>query len=525
VRLAPAFASIGGSRSRFDCWRNELDEYRACSAMSTARTALEKPLPNNLEAERSLLGAIMLDNATLPLVLKHICSGDFFLNEHKKIFTCMLNMSQAGTPIELVTLCESLAQERSIDLAGGAAYISTLGDGMPKVSNVEHYAKIVLNKSRLRQMIHATHKLQQQAFDSDADPDSLQATLRTAIADRGALKVVGGNGVLSYSLRDFLVAEFPVPEHLVEGLIPRESTVMIVAMPHHLKSWFTTSLALATSIAGENVLGKLVVKKPVRTLLVQLEDFPGQLQWRLRELLKTQAFRDCEFNNVRILPRCPLYFPDEGSYQNLLREVSEHKADHVIIDVVRRFFRGDINSSKETVPFLEQLDRLREATGATTTLVHHENRKEADLMYASAGSYTLPSWANVLIQFKRKTQEGPIAHVEIEADNKLAPAPEPMRMVLDLTSETPVRLENMEDTAGVQELRDHLGGEFTAKDLQEVLSVAKPNAYRRIKKLVAAGIIEKIAAGKRGRSGGLARYKFCEADDVAIPIRGRRDVN
>jgi len=117
----------------------------------------------------------------------------------------------------------------------------------------------------------------------------------------------------------------------------------------------------------------------------------------------------------------------------------------------------------------------------------------------------------VMIQFKRKVQEpGPdgISHVEIEVDNKLAQSPEPMRMVLDLHSEVPVRLENVEDTSGVRELRDALGAEWTVRDLAEVMNVHKSNAGRRLKKFIAAGVAEKVSGGKKGRRGGLARFRF-----------------
>lgn len=477
-----------------------------------ASPGLARSVPHNPEAERSILGAILLDNQALTSAVKHVASGDFFFSSNQKIFRRMLAMSDAGQNIDLVTLCESLHGNGELEVAGGTPYIAALSDGMPRVSNIEQYAKIVREKAILRRMAHVGEKLAREALDPETDLATLQKQFREITTETvEPMKVVGGNGHLSYSLMEFLAAEFPIPEHLVEGLIPRGGTAMILAMPHHLKSWFTLSLALATSVAG-TALGKLEVKKAVRTLLVQVEDFPGQVQWRMRQLLNTEAFQHCDANNVRIIPRCNLHLPDEAWYNALLREIENFKADHMILDVVRRIFRGDINSQKETSPFLENLDRLREATNVAETLVHHENRKEADLMYASAGSYTLPSWANVLMQFKRKIQEGSVSHVEIEVDNKLAQSPDPMRMILDLTSETPVRLEAVEDAAGVAELRDQLGIDWTVRDLQEVLGVAKSNATRRMKKLMASGVIEKITSGKRGRSGGLARYGFVGAN-------------
>lgn len=474
--------------------------------MTSSRKELAEPLPRNLDAEKSILGAVLLDNSTLALAVKHLSSGDFFLPDHQRIFRRMLAMHSAGTPIDLVTLCEAMAAAGELSDSLGAAYVSQLTDGLPKLTNVEYYAKIVKEKAIFRRFAHAGEKLSHVALQPDADLSVIQSFLRGLSSETvEPQKVVGGNGHLSYSLAEFLAAEFPPPEHLVEGLIPRGGSALIVALPHRMKTWFTTALTLASSVANAKVLGSLEVKKPVRTLLIQVEDFPGQLQWRIKQLT---PYIECDLRNVRIIPRCGLNLPDEAWYQSLLRETEQHQADHVIMDVVRRIFRGDINSPKDTALFLENIDRLREATNCAVTLVHHENKKDAEIMTAAAGSYNLPGWANVMIQFKRKTQEGAVTHVEIEVDNKLAQSPEPMRMVLDLSSEVPVRLEPVEDLMGVQEARDRLGIDWTVKDLAEVLEVHKTNALRRLKKWIGTGVAEKVTGGKRGRAGGLARYRF-----------------
>jgi hypothetical protein len=471
-----------------------------------SREAIANPLPNNLEAERSILGAVLLDNQSLALAMKHVSSGDFFVQQNQKIFRCMLAMTESGSAVDLVTLCEALQQAGDLEAAGGAPYVASLATGIPKVSNIEQYAEIVRQKAMLRRMAHLGEKLSRDAMQPDANLTALQAQLRGVTNESAEpLKVIGGNGHLSYGLMEFLSAEFPAPEHLIEGLIPRGGTVLIVALPHRMKSWFTTALALGASSAGNILGGKLEVKKPVRTLLIQVEDFPGVLQWRVRQLV---PYINCEPANVRIIPRCGLNLPDEKWYQNLLRETETFKADHVILDVVRRIFRGDINSPQDTANFLEHIDRLREATDCAVTLVHHENKKDAEIMQASAGSYNLPGWANVMIQFKRKIQEGHITHVEIEVDNKLAQSPEPMRMVLNLASADPIRLENVEDSTGIADAQDQLGAEWSIHDLKEVLGVAKTSALRRLKKWIASGDVEKISGGKRGRMGGLARYRF-----------------
>lgn len=479
--------------------------------MKPFTAATEKPLPQNLDAERSILGSILIDNSKLPIAVKHVSSGDFFLSSNQKIFRRMLAMSEAGAAVDLVTLCEALQSTGDLEAAGGAPYVASLASGMPVAANVEQYARIVKQKAMLRRIVHAGHNLSQHALEDGADLAALQAQFRAVVTESAEpMKIVGGNGHLRYSLQEFLSTEFPSPEHLIEGIMPRGGSGLLIALPHRMKSWFTTALALGASKAGMILGGKLEVKKPVRTLLIQVEDFPGILQWRMRELATKIP---CEPANVSVIPRCGLNLPDEKWYAQLLHETVTFKADLVIMDVVRRIFRGDINSPQDTAMFLEQIDRLREATDCAVLLVHHENKKDAEIMQAGAGSYNLPGWANVMLQFKRKTQEGHITHVEIEVDNKLAQSPEPMRMVLNLASEEPIRLENVEDSTGISEAQDQLGNEWTVRDLAEVLGVVKSNALRRLKKWMATGTVEKISGGKRGRQGGLARYRFVGAGE------------
>ena len=475
-----------------------------------------RPLPHNRDAELAILGSIFIDNKSIESAIQHVKPEAFLLLPDRAIFRAMQALHDTQKPIDLVTITDYLRGKGQLDEGRGtgvsgltAGYISQLIDGSFKVSNVGHYAEIVAEKFRRREVIRIAQSFVNDAWGTEkSTPELLNEWQK--VPQEGGLHSNSngnGNGLHDYGLLEFQSATFPTPDHLVEGLIPRGGTALILALPHRLKSWFTTSLALAATRAG-TIMGKLEVKSPVRTYLAQIEDFPGQLQWRIAQLLRTKEYDDIDARNVRILPRCNLNLMDETCFQSLMHKVAEFKADHVIIDVVRRVFRGDINSPKESAAFLEQIDRLREATGCAVTLVHHENKKDEEMMKAGAGSYTLPSWANVMMQFKRKIQEGNITHVEIEVDNKLAQSPEPMRMVLDLTSEMPLRIEALEDGDDWQRIAEQLGDEWTVKDFAEVLTVHRSNATRRLKKLIEAGRVEKVQSGKRGRMGGLARYRF-----------------
>src|SRR5436853_6692939 len=138
-----------------------------------ADTTLEKPLPNNLEAERSVLGAILLDNHALNAAIENLKPEDFCRDQHRRVFIQMIALGESQQAIDLITLTEELHRHGELEGSGGAPYLASLADGMPRVSNVEHYARIVKEKAMLRNLIHATHEIQQRAFEGEDGADAI----------------------------------------------------------------------------------------------------------------------------------------------------------------------------------------------------------------------------------------------------------------------------------------------------------------------------------------------------------------
>jgi replicative DNA helicase len=144
-------------------------------------TTLEKPLPNNLDAERSVLGAILLDNNALNTAIENLRAEDFFLDQHRRVFIQMIALGEAQQAIDLITLTEELHRRGDLEASGGAPYLASLADGMPKVSNVEHYARIVKEKAMLRNLIHTTHNIQQRAFEGEDGADMILDNAESSI--------------------------------------------------------------------------------------------------------------------------------------------------------------------------------------------------------------------------------------------------------------------------------------------------------------------------------------------------------
>jgi hypothetical protein len=143
------------------------------SVTCTATETGLKRLPHNSEAERTILGAILLESAYLTVAVQIVTVDDFFLPQHRHIFRCMLDLREQQQAVECWTVVESLICAGSLEAAGGAAYISGLADGRPRVTNVEHYARIVKEKAMLRDLAYRALDIQDEALSPGVEPRDL----------------------------------------------------------------------------------------------------------------------------------------------------------------------------------------------------------------------------------------------------------------------------------------------------------------------------------------------------------------
>ena len=123
--------------------------------------ASEVTYPQNLEAERALLGSILIDNAGLVTAMELLSKDDFYVEAHRLIFERMIQLSEKPSAIDLVTLAEEISREGLLDRTGGAAYIASLTDGVPfgAGTNVTEYCRIIRGKAIVRRLINVSNNV------------------------------------------------------------------------------------------------------------------------------------------------------------------------------------------------------------------------------------------------------------------------------------------------------------------------------------------------------------------------------
>jgi replicative DNA helicase len=170
----------------------------------------ERTLPHNLEAERSVLGAILLHNDAFNLAVEVIDAPDFYREAHRRIFDKMVKLAERGAAIDLVTLKDELGRSGDLDEVGGPAYISALVDGVPRSTNVEYYARIIKEKATLRNLIFSANKILRTAYEAEEDADVILDQAEHAIFAIADDKVRDG----FVSLRDLAQSSLETIEQL-----------------------------------------------------------------------------------------------------------------------------------------------------------------------------------------------------------------------------------------------------------------------------------------------------------------------
>lgn len=173
---------------------------------------LSKLPPQNLEAEQSILGAILIDNDALPKALEILDPEDFYKLSHKKIFNAMITLFEKNEPIDLITLTDYLRKKDELEQVGGISYISSLINMTPTAANIKYHSKIVREKSLLRGLLRASNEIARKVYEDSHDAEEL-----VDYAERSIFTISDKKVKASFvPLKDVIKDSFEMIEHLYD---------------------------------------------------------------------------------------------------------------------------------------------------------------------------------------------------------------------------------------------------------------------------------------------------------------------
>ena len=231
---------------------------------------IERIPPHNEEAERSVLGAVMLNKDILSEVLEEVTADDFYNESHREIFRAIWELYKENTAVDMLTVCEELKKRKALDMAGGRAYIATLTAEVPSTANAVEYAKIVAEKATLRQMIRTSEDITEKGYDAKMDAGEI-----LDYAESGIFKIAQKRQKNDYAkIQDVLLTNIKIIDQAAQNKdkivgiptgfkdldektsgLQRSDLIIVAARPAMGKTAFALNIAQQSAVtAGSSVI-------------------------------------------------------------------------------------------------------------------------------------------------------------------------------------------------------------------------------------------------------------------------------
>lgn len=356
--------------------------------MATSSNENLRVPPQNVEAERSVLGALMLDKDAIIKVANLIRIGDFYKDDHNMIYEAMVELYEQKEPIDLLSLSNRLEEKGQLEKVGGSSYLTSLVNSVPSSSNIAHYAKVVQKKSTLRKLINTASEIVELGYKESEDVEK--------ILDQAEQKLFGVSQ--KYIKQDFVsiksiletafdrIDELHKGDHKLRGVpsgfpdldnilagFQKSDLIILAARPSIGKTSLALDLARQVSVQQKVPVGIFSLEMSSDQLIDRmLAAQSGVDLWRLRTGRLKSGEGDDDFQRIGeamgILSEAPIFIDDAGSanvmeMRTMARRLqSEHNVGLIIIDYLQLMegrSGGDnrVNEISEISRALKQLAR------------------------------------------------------------------------------------------------------------------------------------------------------------------------
>ncbi len=180
--------------------------------MREADLALDRLPPQNIEAEQSILGAVLIEGEAINKVLEVLSAEDFYRESHRKIFVAMVDLFEKNEAIDLITVTDALKKANELEAAGGVTYLSSLLNLVPTAANVRYHARIVKEKALLRGLLRSATEIAAKVYESAMEADEMVDYAEKTIFDISDKRTKTS----FFVLRDVIKSSFEMIEHLYD---------------------------------------------------------------------------------------------------------------------------------------------------------------------------------------------------------------------------------------------------------------------------------------------------------------------
>lgn len=432
-------------------------------------SAIDRVPPQSLESERALLGSLLLKPDAIHDVSDRISPDSFYAEKHKLIFDAMLDLSQKGDPIDLLSLTERLSNKGHLERTGGKAYLAELATAAPAPGNFQHYAELVSRKYLMRALIGAAYEINESAYDESRDTNEVLDTAEKSVMAVGNTSTshkfvaiadkVGDawDRIEALSKKEGGIrgtpTGYPELDNLLSGLHPSD-LIILAARPSVGKTSLALDIARNAAIrhnvpvgifslemSSEQIIDRMLAAEAyvnswkIRTGQVHSEDDFAKIRDALENLSKAPIFIDDKpGNNILSMRATARRLKRERGigllivdYLQLMAPTNTRNSDSMVQQVteISRSLKGLARELDVPVLALSQLSRAVEQRGGKPRLsdlrdsgsieqdadvvmfIHREDKQNKDT--------DRPNIAEILIE---KHRNGPTGRVELYFDEK-----------------------------------------------------------------------------------------------------------
>jgi hypothetical protein len=365
--------------------------------------SLEVGLPANVDAEKTVIGAVLLDNRVIKEISITLESDDFSLDSHRRIWLRMGELYQAGITIDIITLSTELGKHKEVEAVGGVSYLASLTEGLPRRPVIDEYIRIVKDKSILRKLMVISSMAIARAADQSETALEVFAALETQLVE-----LKDNCRVLSRSrnpepffvgYNTFIASAPEIIEWTVEGIIQKEGNGLILGDSGTSKSLIVFDLAL--HLISKVTWFHHAIHKRHKVGLVAREDAPGLSQSRLMRLLAgseavSEWLQGVDLDSWLYIntrsQRSTWSLQKESDIQEIIEATKERGIDILFFDVFRTLWEGNENDNQETAKVLDAANRIGREANCQVCIVHHLSKSERGTIFDRARGGGINGW-------------------------------------------------------------------------------------------------------------------------------------
>jgi replicative DNA helicase len=325
--------------------------------MEGADLSSRKIPPQNLEAEQSVLGGILIENEAINKVMEILVADDFYRDTHRRIYGALIDLAERDEPADLITTTNELRKKGHLDVVGGASYLASLIDSVPTAANIEYYARIVKEKAVLRKLIETSTEIITQSYQDRGDVESFLDEAEKAIFEISERRVKPS----FYSIREVVknsldtISKLYEKKELITGVpsgfkeldkmtagFQPADLIIVAGRPSMGKTAFCLNIAQYASLERKAPIAIFSLEMSKEQLVIRMLCSQSQVEGNR---LRTGFLHESDWTKLTLaagtLYEAPIFIDDSAalSVLELRAKARRLKADHrlgmVIIDYLQ----------------------------------------------------------------------------------------------------------------------------------------------------------------------------------------------